>query len=851
MDKARHQRVSDLFAQVYDLPVTERDAIFDTVDDPTLVTEVKRLLHQTDTDDMLSDEAMDEGRHLGDLPDDAPLEDIGGCRIIRRIGEGGMGVVYEAEQASPRRRVAVKLMKPGVAGRSMLRRFRLEGEVLGRLEHPGIARIYEVGRLSRSGSEQPYLVMEFVDGARLKQACDRLALEQVLELVARIADAVHHAHQKGVIHRDLKPDNVLVVDDDTHVTGALATPGQPKVLDFGIARPLDADLAVTTAGTDGHLIGTLAYMSPEQLAGSTDVDVRSDVYALGVIAYELLAGELPFKLEGVPITEVAWVVTETEPRRLGTIVQGAHGDVETIVARAMEKDASRRYQSAAELAADIRRYLNDEPILARPPSATYQLRKFARRHRALVGAGIAVVVVLIVGLIATGIALRLESAARSDAERELARSEASLGFLRQVLIGQGPRWAQGRDTTVLLEMLEQARSTVPQIEYAEVRAQMLALLGEVYANIYKYDQALDVLERAVAEYEALGSDHRRDDLRTRLLLGATLQKLGRLDDSAAIRLGVLTELETNFDDPHLLADALQQLSNLRIDQGMFESAASFAERALELSIEIDDPNLEAKSSLALGAATRRLGETERPEQAYLRAFDIFTAQERHQMEASTALNALAIIARHAGDLETAEQRYRESLRIRQELDPRPNPDVAASLYNLGRLLTQRDQLDEATTVLEASIAMHQEVFPDDYFGNGFPIVGLAYVASQAGDHERAEELYADAIEIWRSAHGDAHPVIATAWGELGDARMLADDPAGAEDAYRRALAIADELALPLEVYVVPMTLDLARALADQDRADEGVALLDALTPQVGAESAKAVETLRSDLLTGQ
>lgn len=856
MDQARHERVSQLFAQVYDLPVEDRDVVFNAVDDVSLIAEVKRLLDQTDTDDLLSDRALDQGSQFADLPpagESAMPEHIGGCRVIRKIGEGGMGVVFEAEQASPRRRVAVKLMKPGFASRGMMRRFRLEGEVLGRLEHPGIARIYEAGRIGHDGSQQPYLVMELIDGTPLKQARDGLALAHVLELIARIADAVHHAHQKGIIHRDLKPDNVLVVTDQTQGTGAFSSLGQPKVLDFGIARPLDADLALTTAGTDGNLIGTLAYMSPEQLAGSHDIDVRADVYALGLIAYELLAGALPYKLDGLPITEVARVITETEPQRLGTLVPGTRGDVETIVARAMEKDPDRRYQSAAELAADIRRTLNDEPILARPPSAMYQMSKFARRHRALVGGGIAVVVVLILGLAATGVALRLESAARLDAERQLARSTASLVFLRQVLIGQGPRWAQGRDTALLLEMLEHARSTVPQIAYPEVRAEMLSLLGEVYANIYLYDDALEVLERALAEYDALGSTRNPDAQRTRLLLGATLQKLGRLDESATIRLDLLSELESDQTDQALLADTLHQLSNLRIDQGMFDESARLAERALTLAVEVDDPILEAQSSLALGAATRRLGNTDQAERAYQRAYELFAAQDRRQMEAATALNALAIIARQAGDLDTAESRYRESLRIRRDLDPRPNPDVAALLYNLGRLLSQTNQLDEATSLLEESIAMHEEVFPEDYFGNGYPIVGLANVASHSGDHDRAETLYAQAIGIWRRAHGDAHPVIATAWGELGDARMRVNDLAGAEDAYRRALAIAESLSLNQEMFGVPMTTDLAESLLAQDRPDEALELLDDLLPRLaeGSADAEAIQSLRAKIAQNQ
>jgi hypothetical protein len=318
-----------------------------------------------------------------------------------------MGAVYEAEQDNPRRTVALKVLRAGLTSDFLLKRFAREAQILGRLHHPGIAQIYEAG-LAEDG--RPFFAMEFLRGlppdeyARLR--C--LTIPARLELLARVCDAVQHAHDQGVIHRDLKPANILV--DEA---------GQPRVLDFGVARATDADLQVTTARTQaGQLLGTLGYMSPEQVTGDPDaLDRRSDVYALGVILFQLLANQQPYHLEQLPLPEAARVIREQEPSRLGSINAACRGDVETIVAKALEKDPARRYQSAGELAADLRRHLNHEPIRARPPSALYQLRKFARRHKALVAALLGIGLALAAGTVVSVLyAVRADHNAREANE---------------------------------------------------------------------------------------------------------------------------------------------------------------------------------------------------------------------------------------------------------------------------------------------------------------------------------------------------------------------------------------------------------------------------------------------------
>ena len=330
---------------------------------------------------------------------DTPLARIGRYRILRLLGEGGMGVVYEAEQEQPRRTVALKVIKLGLATHQQIRRFEQECRALGRLQHPGIAQIYEAGTADSGFGPQPYFAMELIRGESLLKYAEahQLKTPERLDLMAKVCDAVQHAHQRFVIHRDLKPSNILVDES-----------GQPKILDFGVARATDNDAQLTCQTDVGQLVGTLAYMSPEQvMADPMGIDTRSDVYALGVTLYELLAGRLPYTVS-TQVHEAVRTIREQDPTPLRSVSRTYRGDIETIVCKALEKDKARRYASASGMAADIRRYLNDEPITARRPSAKYQLQKFARRYKLPVAVAGAFLL-LLVGAFATTINLYLEA----------------------------------------------------------------------------------------------------------------------------------------------------------------------------------------------------------------------------------------------------------------------------------------------------------------------------------------------------------------------------------------------------------------------------------------------------------
>lgn len=419
MTEDLQRRAEALFVELLGLPAAEQQRLLDErcAGDASLRSEVASLLgHHQQAESFLDHREISRLAELEDVTLE-PGARIGEYTVQSLLGRGGMGIVYVAEQQRPKRTVAIKLIRRVLAGYAMLRRFEHEAEVLGRLRHPGIAQIYEAGVADCGLGPTPFIAMELVQGPPILAfaSVHRLDISARVQLLAKVAHAVHHAHQRGIIHRDLKPANILV--DDT---------GQPKVLDFGVARATDADLQLTTIQTNvGQLVGTLAYMSPEQvLADPREVDTRTDVYALGVILYQLLADRLPLDVSKLPLAEAARVVRDEQPPRLGTINRACRGELETIVAKALDKDKTRRYQSAQALADDLEAFLTGEPIAAKQDSTWYALRVAARRHRGPVVA-IALVLLAVVtfasyGTWQAGVQKRL-----ADQERE-ARKEADL-----------------------------------------------------------------------------------------------------------------------------------------------------------------------------------------------------------------------------------------------------------------------------------------------------------------------------------------------------------------------------------------------------------------------------------------
>ncbi|MHC5115317.1 MAG: protein kinase domain-containing protein, partial [Planctomycetota bacterium] len=388
------RRAHELLAEALGVAESDRAALLDRAcgSDSTLRARVESLLAAADASGSFLETpavAAVASRADDDLSSSLVGRRIGRCVIEAVIASGGMGTVFLARQEQPRRTVALKIMRSGLTSRTALRRFEYEAEILARLQHPNIAQVFESGTHDEGAGGVPYFVMEFVPDARpiTDFVVEReLGVAERLQLFLLVSQAVHVAHQRGIIHRDLKPANVLVDGS-----------GQPKVIDFGVARAVDLDSTLTTLQTAaGQIVGTLQYMSPEHFDERPgDIDVRSDVYALGVLLFELLCERPPYELPDSAVFRAARIISDERPPRPGSLDRTLRGDVETIVLKALEKNRDRRYQSVAALADDIKAYLDHQPISARPPSLVYQLRVFARRHMATVVAAVATLVILV------------------------------------------------------------------------------------------------------------------------------------------------------------------------------------------------------------------------------------------------------------------------------------------------------------------------------------------------------------------------------------------------------------------------------------------------------------------------
>ena len=384
--------------------------------------------------------------------------------VLEPLASGGMGTVYRAVQDTPQRVVALKMLRAGSADASALRRFQVEAEILGRLQHPNVAQIYEAGVVTREVDgakvERPYLAMELVEDARtIVEHCERerLGLGARIALVRAACAGVHHAHQRGIIHRDLKPGNLLVDRQ-----------GRVKVIDFGVARATEADLATSFHSLPGTVIGTLLTMSPEQVDADGEVDVRTDVYALGAVAYRLVCGQWPYSLEGLGLAQAADVIRRRAPVRPRELVPSLAPDVEWILLEALEKEKRARYGSVHELAEDLRRYQEHEPVRAGPPSTTYRVRKFVRRHPAAAGAFAALVLGAagtLAGLLRAEEALAGEKSARRAAQSEARRANAIQEIVTDLFLSTLA--SRGGSDPRLSEVLDDAAAELEATERAE------------------------------------------------------------------------------------------------------------------------------------------------------------------------------------------------------------------------------------------------------------------------------------------------------------------------------------------------------------------------------------------------
>jgi serine/threonine protein kinase len=708
-----------LAGELAGLPPEERDnRLGELHDDPALRQRVVTLLNELNDADCTRD-ATDAAAAAG-ADASPPVERIGPYRLVRRIGAGGMGEVYEAEQDRPRRLVALKLIHRLRMTGDLLRRFEFEVEVLGRLEHPGIARVYEAGTAQTPFGPQPYFAMELVRGLRLDHwaRLRRPDLQQRLQMLIKICEAMQHAHQHGVIHRDLKPSNILVSESD-----------EPKVLDFGVATAVrgsgNAGPDQTLHTATGQLVGTLQYMSPEQAAGDTrGLDTRCDVYALGVIAYQLLSDRLPYDVSSKTIPEAMRVIQDEQPSRLGTINRNLRGDLETIVFKALAKEKQQRYASCAELGADVKRYLSYEPIAARPPSLRYQLGKFARKHKMLVGAGVAILLALLGGITVSTIALIDARRARhiavlrqTDAEQSRQVAEQISSFLMNLLTSIDPAEARGNQVTVR-EVLDRADGYIAA-HFADqpfIEAELRRRIGRTYRSLGQYEPARMHLDRAV---EVLRAQAGHDDPRT----------LAAENDLAWV---------LDAHGQYALAEWFYRDIIARGVKALGEDDRQRLSWMNNLAANLDDqgrwPEAQALHKDTLERRQRAFGDD-----------DVDTLQSMHNLGWSLS---------RTGEVETALMLLRLAVEKRTRILGPDDPGTLASASAYGSALCETDRAAEAEPVLRDTLSRCRRVLGDHHPGTLAAASQLAMALLRLGHPDEAERVCAESLQRARPGAGD-------------------------------------------------------------------------------------------------
>lgn len=746
------------------------------------------------------------------LGDDVPPA-IGPYRLLRPLGSGGMGEVFLAEQSHPiKRLVALKIIKPGMDSRQVVARFELERQTLALMNHPGIARVFDAGQTDKG---RPYFVMEFVEGIPINHYCDnrRLTTAQRLELVAAVCAGVQHAHQKAIIHRDLKPGNILVTEVDGKPV--------PKIIDFGIARATEQrDVERTMFTQLGHVVGTPAYMSPEQTdPTNTDIDTRTDIYSLGVVLYELLVGLKPFDMETVysagydaimkfvrehdpprpslRLTKDSREATEiaqrhrTEP---GKLVRALRGDLDWILLKALEKDRSRRYETANALAMDIRRYLNNEPVLASPPSAAYLARKFVRRHRVGVAIGTATMAVLAVFALTMSVQNKVIARERDRAELETAKATAINSFLRNMLVETDP-WASGEHDLTVVQAMDTARAGVDSTFARQplVAAEMHATMGQTYLGLGKLTEAEEEVRKGLDLRTAqLGPD--AAELADGWLSLSKIQRFnlaldeGIASGKEAVR---IRRLHLPPTDPEVLA-GYDNLAELFITDRKFAEADSVL-GLMDQIVDATAGDTRPRQASMLNLRARVAGEGRDNLAAADSLFQASVALLRASNPDSpllpiylnnTAVNQMTML-----DYDRAKVTYGQSLELLGRLFGEDHPEYAVVLENLGGIAYRQGDYADCLANLEHVRDIRARNMGEDHPTVMRTMLNMATVANGMGEHEKAIKIYQEVLPRLVAVNGENHLDTATTLRNLGIALKDAGRLDEAEAAIARARPI--------------------------------------------------------------
>jgi serine/threonine protein kinase/tetratricopeptide (TPR) repeat protein len=772
MDDVREEREQHLFLACLEIDAEKRDVYLIEASRGNI--ELQRRLQRLLAAHARSQE-MDFTPLAGSRIAELATATVGPYRIIRTLGQGGMGTVYEAEQLTPvRRRVALKIVKLGMDTKEVVARFTTERQALAAMDHPYIAKIFDAGQTSEG---RPFFAMEMVQGIPLLEYCDtqKLSVRSRIELMTLVCEAVQHAHQKGVVHRDLKPSNVLVAS------------GAPKIIDFGIAKAIGLDLPerVTDYTRADQALGTPAYMSPEQAGfGRTDVDTRSDVYSLGVLLYELLAGCLPSDPAEVGYPTFLALLATGELKTIrpslrlavpSEAVQAAsvrsatpvnlrkqiQGDLDWIVMKSLEVDRRRRYGTAAALAEDLRRYLREETVSARPPTLSYQLRKFVRRHRPQVAAASISVAALLAATTAMAVSAVRASRAETIATQEALTSRQVSEFLVRLFTLSSPSEAPGQPASVK-DLLEQGARTVETDLKGQptVQANLFGTLSRVYDQLGRYRESKELAEKSLALPHAPGRDGELQTAGLLLQLGRAQQRQGDMEGARKYYEAALTRRLRVLGEDHL--DVARVLNNLGALHGQMERYAEGVaahERALAIQRKVGGSHhTDVGHSLrGLAILEDRQGNVQAGLDLFRRAQEIFEKNygPEHIFTASI-LQDVAVSLRTLKQHEEARKLLERSLAILKHKHGPNHPDISFTAHSLGVVLSAQGKPKEAAVFLEDAYRIRMDSMGPLNPRTSDVAESLAMVYVDLGSIDKALDLLRQALRGHELGYGLAH-----------------------------------------------------------------------------------------------